>query len=81
MFILFKYVFNLLNSQIYVKLIKKMNYNLMYSSSHITMGTSADDLFDKSGKKVDGIFRKIEDDTPYTEGYDRNGNKLDGVLK
>ena len=27
-----------------------MNYNLMYSSGHITMGTSADDLFDKSGK-------------------------------
>ena len=35
-----------------------MNYNLMYSNSHITMGTSADDLFDKSGKNPNSLHYK-----------------------
>ena len=35
-----------------------MNYNLMYSSGHITMGTSADDLFDKSGKNKNSLHYK-----------------------
>ena len=35
-----------------------MNYNLMYSNSHITMGTSTDDLFDKSGKNQNSLHYK-----------------------
>ena len=35
-----------------------MNFNLMYSNSHITMGTSADDLFDKSGKNQNSLHYK-----------------------
>ena len=35
-----------------------MNFNLMYSNGHITMGTSADDLFDKSGKNQNSLHYK-----------------------
>ena len=35
-----------------------MNFNLMYSNSHITMGTSSDDLFDKSGKNQNSLHYK-----------------------
>ena len=35
-----------------------MNFNLMYSSGHINMGTSADDLFDKSGKNKNSLHYK-----------------------
>ena len=29
-------------------------------------------LYDKNGNKVAGIFRKIEDNTPYFQEYDKN---------
>ena len=35
-----------------------MNFNLMYSNSHITMGTSSDDLFDKSGQNQNSLHYK-----------------------
>lgn len=35
-----------------------MNFNLMYSDSHITMGTSSDDLFDKSGQNQNSLHYK-----------------------
>ena len=35
-----------------------MDFNLMYSSSHINMGTSTDDLFDKSGKNKNSLHYK-----------------------
>ena len=35
-----------------------MDFNLMYSNGHITMGTSADDLFDKSGKNQNSLHYK-----------------------
>ena len=35
-----------------------MNFNLMYSNSHITMGTSSDDLFDKSGRNQNSLHFK-----------------------
>ena len=35
-----------------------MTFNLMYSNSHINMGTSADDLFDKSGKNQNSLHYK-----------------------
>jgi len=35
-----------------------MNFNLMYSNSHITMGTSSDDLFEKSGKNQNSLHYK-----------------------
>ena len=35
-----------------------MNFNLMYSDSHITMGTSSDDLFDKSGRNQNSLHFK-----------------------
>ena len=35
-----------------------MNFNLMYSDSHITMGTSSDDLFDKGGQNKNSLHYK-----------------------
>ena len=35
-----------------------MDFNLMYSSSHINMGTSNDDLFDKGGKNQNSLHYK-----------------------
>ena len=32
-------------------------------------------IFDINGNKVVGVFRKIEDDTPYVQGNDKNENK------
>ena len=30
---------------------------------------------------MDGLFRKVDDDTPYVNAYDKNGNKLKGVYR
>ena len=35
-----------------------MNFNLMYSNSHITMGTSSDDLFEKTGQNQNSLHYK-----------------------
>ena len=32
-------------------------------------------ICDSNGNKVVGVFRKIEDDRPYVQGYDKNENK------
>ena len=32
-------------------------------------------ICDRNGNKVVGVFRKIEDDTPYVQGYYKNENK------
>ena len=32
-------------------------------------------IFDSYGNKVVGVFGKIEDDTPYVQGYYKNENK------
>jgi len=41
--------------------------------------------YDNKGKKLEGKFRKIDDDTfpelPNEEVFDENGNKLDGTYK
>ena len=46
-----------------------MNFNLMYSDSHITMGTSSDDLFDKSGQNQNSLHYKYNQFliSPYLE--------------
>ena len=53
-----------------------MNFNLMYSDSHITMGTSSDDLFDKSGQNQNSLHYKYNKFliSPYLERRYNNYN-------
>ena len=37
--------------------------------------------YDKSGNKLDGLYKKNEPNTPGDELYDKEGNKLDGTYK
>ena len=56
-----------------------MNFNLMYSNSHITMGTSSDDLiFDKTGKNQNSLHFKYNKFlvSPYLERKYNNYNKI-----
>ena len=55
-----------------------MDFNLMYSNSHITMGTSSDDLiFDKTGKNQNSLHFKYNKFlvSPYLERKYNNYNK------
>ena len=56
-----------------------MDFNLMYSNSHITMGTSSDDLiFDKTGKNQNSLHFKYNKFlvSPYLERKYNNYNKI-----
>ena len=56
-----------------------MDFNLMYSNSHITMGTSSDDLiFDKTGKNQNSLHFKYNKFlvSPYLERKYSNYNKI-----
>ena len=56
-----------------------MDFNLMYSNSHITMGTSSDDLiFDKTGKHQNSLHYKYIKFlvSPYLERKYNNYNKI-----
>ena len=40
-----------------------------------------DDKYDRLGKKLDGVYIKVEPEQPEIEIYDKKGNKLQGLYK
>mgnify|MGYP007070025422 CR=1 FL=1 len=59
-----------------------MNIKLMYIDNHITIGTSSDDLFDKSGQNQNSLHYKYNKFliSPYLERR-YNGFNCEQILK